>query len=692
MKKYILLFTILLLSQLLSGQRIKDNLDRGLIIIPSTEGNFISWRKFPSDIDKKIAYKIIKDGIALSEDFIFDVSNFVDPEGKPSSKYRVEFYADGKLEGTTGYATPWEQEYLEIPTLTPPNYKLNDASVGDLDGDGQLEVIVKLENRSKDNSQKGYTDPVKLHAYTLEGEWLWEIDLGINIRAGAHYTQFMVFDLDGDGKAEIACKTAPGTKDGSGNFLSSGPAAEDDDTADYRNGDGYILKGPEYLTVFNGETGKEVTTVYYNPPRHPDTENPSSNQLNSLWGDGYGNRVDRFLACVAFFDNKPSLVMCRGYYTRTVLAAWDFDGENLSQRWVFDSRNSGLFFYSGQGAHSLSVGDVDNDGKDEIMYGAMAVDDNGEGLYTTYYKHGDATHLSDFLPERPGLEFYMPHESAGSLSNGLRIPGISLRDALTGEIIWQKEADGDIGRGMTADISAEYPGNEFWASSGLHLFSSSGEKISDVRPPVNFAIWWDGDLLREMLDKNEISKWTPSGMVNILTATDCESNNGTKATPALSGDILGDWREEVIWRAKDNQSLRIYSTTVPTETGIPSLLFDPQYRLALVWQNVAYNQPPHPGFFIGHGMTVVSATKESTIHDIRLFPNPASKGFSIKGEKNSEVFDSVRMYNTEGKLIIEMEDVPSGKFIELSGYPNGSYFITAKTSDIIYHGILVVQN
>ena len=441
----------------------------------------------------------------------------------------------------------------------------------------------------------------------MNGKLLWSINLGVNIRAGSHYTQFMVYDLNGDGLAEVACKTAPGTMDGTGNYLSDGPAASDDDAADYRNSNGYILAGPEYLTLFDGKTGKELSTVDYVPGRGNVGD----------WGDSYGNRVDRFLACVAYLgeDGIPSLVMCRGYYTRSVLAAWDYKDGELVQRWVFDTNDdltgkdgNAYSLYAGQGAHSLSVGDVDSDGKDEIVYGAMAVDHDGQGLWTTGYNHGDATHLGDFLPDRPGLEYWMPSETAGYTNKvtGNPNPAAWLADAATGEIIWKLDISGtaDVGRALVANVSAENRGCEFWAAKPYNVYDQDGNIINYTSegPSINFGSWWDGDLQRELLNGTAITKWTPDLKEAILEAPECASNNSTKAVPALSGDILGDWREEVIWRTADNQNLRIYTTTDATQYGLYTLLQDPQYRLSLTWQNVGYNQPPHTSFYMGDDM------------------------------------------------------------------------------------------
>ena len=562
-----------------------ESLNRGLVAVRINSNEvYLGWRLFKDDPDA-ITFNVYRDGTLLNDQPIANSTNFVDKSSEDGI-YQIKAVLDTQIIASSETVKVWNQNFLEIPIEKPlggttPDgvdytYTANDASVGDLDGDGQYEVVLKWDpTNAKDNSHEGYTGPVFLDAYSITGQRKWRIDLGINIRAGAHYTQFIVYDLDGDGRAEVACKTADGTKDGLGTILG-------DPHADYRNNKGRIIEGPEFLTVFDGETGGVISSVNYVPGR---------GDVGS-WGDTYGNRVDRFLAAVAYLDGKsPSLIMCRGYYTRTVIAAWDLKEGKLTQRWVFDSNDKGNEGYAGQGNHNLSIADVDGDSKQEIIYGSMTIDDNGTGLYTTGLGHGDALHVSDFDPHRPGLEVFMPHENKKN--------GVSFRSAATGEILWQHKKNIDVGRGLAGDIDSTNPGTEFWALGGLGVYDTDGRQIANTIPSINFAIWWDADLQRELLDGNSIFKY---GVGQIFNAQNCSSNNGTKATPCLQADLFGDWREEVIFRTQDNTALRIFINPEMSTLRMPTLMHDLQYRMAIVWQNSGYNQPPWPSFYIGSDM------------------------------------------------------------------------------------------
>lgn len=591
------------------AQRQMEYLNRGLVAVPDGKGNiFVSWRLLVTDEDN-VGFNVYRSvnnhkAIKLNKKPVDAFTHFNDEkiDSTKSYTYYVTPVAKGKeLTSSEKFTVPTlAKMYLSIPLRTPEGYAANDASVGDLDGDGEYEVIIHLTGRGRDNSQAGITDPPIFQAYKINGSFLWQINLGKNIREGAHYTQFMVYDLDGDGKAEIAMKTGDGSMDSKGNVIG-------DSGKDWRNERGYILSGPEYLSVFNGLTGEVINTTDYIQPRHGKL-NPTTDELKTMWGDGYGNRMDRFLACVAYLDGvHPSLIMCRGYYTRTILAAWDLKGGKLVKRWVFDTNDKGNEKYAGQGNHNLTVADVDGDGKDEIVYGQMTVDDNGKGLYSTGIGHADALHVSDMDPTRPGLEVF-------SIQERFDDAGANFRDAKTGEVIWKKASvkagdDGEgPGRGLALDVDPRYPGFESWvAGAGIRgMFDNKGNVISEKTPACNMGIFWDGDVLSEILNGVNISKWIydSSKTQTIFDGRnfDCVSNNGTKSNPCLSADLFGDWREELICRTKDSKELRIFTTTIPTEKKFYTLMQDPQYRLSIVWQNVAYNQPPHTSFFMGQDM------------------------------------------------------------------------------------------
>ncbi|MFC4321505.1 rhamnogalacturonan lyase family protein [Litchfieldia salsa] len=658
-----------------------EELTRDLVAVKVEEGVYLSWRLLGTD-PEGISFNLYRDGKRVNDKPITSSTNYVDSLGSADSTYEVREILNGKEQGVADETEVLSNQYFDIPLQKPEGgttpdgveytYNANDASVGDLDGDGEYEIILKWDpSNSKDNSKGGYTGNVFIDAYKQDGELLWRLDLGKNIRAGAHYTQFLVYDFDGNGKSEVVMKTADGTKDAEGNIIGDG-------NADYRNSGGYVLSGPEYLTVFEGETGKALTTTDYYPPR---------GNVND-WGDGYGNRVDRFLAGVAYLDGKtPSIIMARGYYTRAVIAAYNFKDGNLTKLWDFDSYKAGNEKYSGQGNHSLSIADLDGDGKDEVIYGAAAIDDDGTGLHSTGLGHGDAQHVGDLDPTRPGLEIYGVHENRNSPY------GLSFRDGETGEIIWGIHTGRDTGRGVAADVDPRYPGAEAWAIGGAWnartggIYTAKGEKIGDTIPTSNFAIWWDGDLLRELLDHDfdenaespryglgaaKIDKWNPEtgSLENLLTDTEITSSNWTKGNPALQADLLGDWREEAIWRLNDSSALRVYTTTDVTEHRIPTLMHDPQYRVAIAWQNVGYNQPPHPSYFLGHDMEEAPFPRiyTSKVEDAKVSIQPETLNLKSKGGKNS-VTVSVELPSNEGGDVKAVKLIVDGKsvFGEVAG-------------------------
>jgi rhamnogalacturonan endolyase len=550
----------------------------------------VSWRMLGWE-PASVSYNLYRGSTKVNASPITNSTNFLDSGAAAGSTYTVRAVINGVEQSASPASLNLSQNFLDVP-ISPPaggttpdgvayTYAANDASVGDLDGDGQYEIILKWDpTNSKDNSQSGYTGDVFVDAYRLNGQRLWRIDLGRNIRAGAHYTQFQVYDYDGDGRAEVAMKTADGTVSGTGQLIGSS-------SADYRNSSGYVLSGPEFLTMFNGLTGAILSTVNYVPARG----------TVSSWGDSYGNRVDRFLAGTAFLDGqRPSLIMSRGYYTRTVIAAWDFRNGSLTQRWVFDTNSAGSQ-YTDQGDHQLSIGDLDQDGRDEIVFGAMAINDNGTVLWNTDNRHGDALHVGDLIPSRAGLEVFKVDENTDQ-------PADWMADGRTGAIIWEHASCGcDNGRGVSDDIYAGSAGAESWSSAVSGLTSATGSNIGRKPGSTNFLVYWDADPVRELLDSTHIDKYGTSSDTRLLTGSDVHSNNSTKSTPTLSADIFGDWREEVIWPTSSNTALRIYTTTTVTTTRIFTLMHDPMYRAAVAWQNTAYNQPPHAGFFIGNGMS-----------------------------------------------------------------------------------------
>ncbi|MHC4569971.1 MAG: rhamnogalacturonan lyase, partial [Planctomycetota bacterium] len=579
---YIFLAAIVWCVAPAQAQRQMENLTRGIAAVKQPDGSvYVGWRLFGTD-PETIAfnlYRVADTGgpVKVNKAPIAGSTNYVDHSADASRtlRYFIRPILEGKELSPSKPARAWDNNYLEIPIEPIPEYRPGDASIADLDGDGEYEIVLHQVSRGRDNAHPGITGVPVFDAYEMDGTHLWRINLGINIRDGEHYTQFMVYDLDGDGRAEMACKTADGTIDAAGRVIGD----KNKDWRIHKEGDrthGRILDGPEYFTIFDGLTGKALKTVDY-----------------------------RFLACVAYLDGvRPSVVMCRGVYGRIVMAAWDWRDSELTSRWIFDSGSSYPPFadaspYSGMGGHSLSVADVDDDGKDEIVYHAMVVDDNGKGLYSTGWRHGDAMHISDMYPDRPGLEVFTIHENEGYTTR-FKSPGAAMRDARTGKPLWILGPGIDVGRGLAADIDPRHRGYEAWGGPG-GLRDRNGDEIGPAPRSNSFAIWWDGDLLRELIGRSGVTKWDwQQGSEQVIFRSN--ARGGTRG-PNIMGDLLGDWREEMLMTAPGGFALRLYTTTIPTEHRIHTLMHDPQYRLAIAWQNVVYNKPPHPGFFLGDGMS-----------------------------------------------------------------------------------------
>lgn len=626
-------------------KRVMEKLDRGTVAVKTNGGVYLSWRLLGTESLTNQAFDIYRDSEKIYTTGEHDATCYTDSKGTADNKYTVVpkgeaidkteavdvwttnttykgrsvAYKDIAFKVPDGGKTPTDEEYT---------YTANDMSVGDLDGDGEYEYIVKWDpSNSKDNSVKGYTGNVYLDAYELDGTLLWRIDLGVNIRAGAHYTQYMVYDFDGDGKSEVILKTAPGSKDGEGNYVSKAGKniTKGDDTKDYRNSSGLLVGedgGPEYLTVFNGETGAAMQTVDFDPPR--------SILTSSEWGDSYANRSERYLAAVAYLDGvHPSVVMTRGYYTYVYAAAYTWDGTDLKEQWLSTntptkenggkgctvkyadgtSKNNPNKTLYAQGAHSVSVADVDNDGYDEIIFGSAVLDHDGTVLTYDGRGHGDAEHVSDF--DNDGKqEIFMAHEAGKH--NDDTIPYAVDIKRYNGDIMLQA-AQGDIGRGIMDNVDDEYAlssGNLslFWSVAADGIYNQAGEKVGDIPNTngsnmENFAVYWDGDLGRELLDGNKLVKYSVTSgteriYYNSKNATLPGSiNNSTKSNACLTADLFGDWREEIVLRYGDG--VRIYFSTIPTDYRLTTLMHDSQYRCAIAWQNVGYNQSPHTSYYIG---------------------------------------------------------------------------------------------
>ncbi|MFF8842301.1 rhamnogalacturonan lyase [Streptomyces sp. NPDC015127] len=586
----------------LAAARVAEKLDRGLVAVPATGGVLVTWRMLGDD-PEDVSFRLYRSGTLVEET---RKTNFLDAGGSAGATYEIRAVVGG-AEQRGENAGVWGSGRLDIPLSKPAGgrtrdgvaytYAANDASAADLDGDGQYELVLKwVPSNATDVANSGTcTGPTVYDAYELSGKRLWRVDLGTNVRSGSHYDSFQVYDYDGDGKAELAVRTSDGSKDSAGTVIG-------DPNASHLADNCAVLSGPEFLSVFDGQTGRVMDSVPFEPARGKVSD----------WGDTWGNREGRLLSATAYLSgSRPSMVFTRGIYERVALAAYDWNGRDLTRRWTFDSRsstNAGKG-YDRQGNHNLAVADVDGDGRDEVVYGAMAVDDNGTGLWTTRLGHGDALHVGDLNPARPGLESFNVHEHTDAAY------GYEMHDARTGEILWGSRTGTDVGRGICADLTRSHAGAECWSSGG-GLYTAGGTKISDSVPSFgggasyNSAIWWDGDAHRELLDHRwsgtagsgygQVLKYDgDSELTRIWSDTEARSNNWTKGNPALSADLLGDWREEMLWRNADSTALRLYTTPHPTEYRLPTLMHDPVYRLGIAWQNTGYNQPPQVGYYLG---------------------------------------------------------------------------------------------
>ena len=545
-------------------------------------------------------YNLYRDGKLVNPEPL-DVSNFTDPEGTASSTYTVKAVVRDEEQDACEPAEVWDKQYLTIPmgkmysrrgTDITLDYFLNDATAADLDGDGEMEIIVKrLHNNDGLFYPENDSAFTFFEAYKLDGTRLWQIDIGPNmISAGEVETNITAFDWDEDGKAELLMRAMDGTivyaSDGTKQVIGD-PTKNYRDSVLHTANMTYSMAGEEYLIYMEGATAKLYNPAMQFPLKR--LENGETD-LNAAWGDGYGHRANKFFFGAPYLDGRhPSIFLARGIYTRHKMIAYDVNPETheLVERWRWLNNEPGSPWF-GEGYHNFGIADVDWDGRDEIVYGSMVVDDNGKGLSTTGYGHGDAQHCSDFDPYRKGQEIFACNENKA---------GANYRDATSSRVYYWYQHPQDCGRCMAGKFTEEFMGSQMAAGRSGTVSSVIDEALPNATGLLgaSFRIYWDGDLCSESLDDVNITFY--NGTITKLEGI--HSNNGTKGTPSLQADIFGDWREEIISPSTDDQSLIIYTTTFPTSWRNYTLLHDMQYRQAICWQMCGYNQPPHVSYFMG---------------------------------------------------------------------------------------------
>ena len=629
----------------------QETLNRAPVAVKTSKGVLVSWRSLSGDGD--LGFNVYRDGVRLNAEPITTKTNYLDADGVAGATYRIE-----SAYGETAETKAWDNMYTTLKINRPPatkdasgaltgRYRPDEISIGDVDADGEFELIVKwLPDNQRDSGKDGKASPTYLSCHKMDGTQLWRICLGHNIRSGNHTMTFLVYDFDGDGKAEMICRTAAGSTDGNGKYVSEAGDASiqaTDNTKTYQNSKGFVTGGEEFLTVFNGETGAAMHTIWYRPNRGLGDSGASST-IDKAWGDTYGNRCERFNAAVAYLDgSRPTAILQRGYYSLCYIWAVDWNGTELSTRWlhrgtakdkwdVIDgtgtvvASGTGKSSY-GQGVHGISIGDVNGDGLDDICTGGATIGADGQLLCSTGYGHGDAIHLADLVPDRPGLEIMMPHEESPF--------GYDVHDATTGEVLAYATSSKDNGRGLACDFVPSHKGSEFWSSADNNMYAcEDGKQIASSKPDTNFRIYWTGDPFDQTFDGRydtgsemcspRIRAWNTSskGIVTVQEFAEYgqpQTSNTTKATPCLQADFLGDWREELImWQYESDWSsptctLMIFSTPQETEYKVPCLLEDHQYRMAVAWQNASYNQPPHLSYSLAESLGIDRATYKTNV-------------------------------------------------------------------------------
>lgn len=642
-----------------------EKLGRGLAAVKVDGGVYLSWRLLDSEdaiygsAAENVKFNVYRGDEKIAE--VTDSTNYVDASGTAASTYSVA-PVTGDTEGEKCEAVKVNaNSYFDI-TLTKPesetiispsgetvgkfNFSPADCSTGDLDGDGEYEIIIKWTSSEHDVGSPGdginsLSGTVRFAAYKLDGTKLWQndINLGKNVYSSAHTVQFLVYDFNGDGKAEMMCQTSLGSTDASGAYVSHAAKTdtniqaytdEDNANAEFRSDWGPLTQGDEFLTVFNGETGEAIDTINFPTARVGNGES---------FGDTSGNRSNRFVSSVAYLDGKkPYAVYLRGYYfgrngrQRTGISGTSFDGEKLSVDYQFDTEEGqpgyydGAYQYVGNGNHNCTVADVDNDGKDEFITGALCMevkDDNTfKPRWCTFMEHGDALHIGDYDPTIQGLEFFTVHEDSGpNAITGTPINfGMTVINSDTGDIIKHWESGDDNGRGVMANIGAGGFYQVTSANAGTYQ-SNGGDNFTagNFGMSMNFRIFWDGDLYDELLDGVKLTNWNGQTMEREVLPTNTQFGaiNGTKANPALQADLFGDWREEIVYPTTDGSKLRVFMTTTPTDYKMKTLMHDPVYRSGVAAEQTAYNQPPHIGFYLAEEMyeaepISISVTSEPT--------------------------------------------------------------------------------